>query len=225
MTLQNLHDSIWPLEKPNIKKDDRNVCTSKEIMNELLPSKGMYKIRYYCELGSNTGNSLLYACERLPKETMLFAVDIWPSDSDILTQVGKKFENKCSTLYETFLVNCWDHKEKIIPLRMTMIEGLEQIYNLNIPLDLIYVDVSYKYEYAKDIILTSLRLFPNAVIYGNNYLKIRQVILDIAKMKSFKVYVHACRTWMFNRNLKNIGLREPPSIMQSLKPMIFKKRS
>ncbi len=218
MNLQELHDSVWPLEKPIVDKDNHNWFGAKSVMNHLLTDK----IRYYCELGSWTGISLLYACNKMPKETILFAVDIWPSEKNKSTPTcipaQQKILDKLPTLYETFLVNCWDHKEKIIPLKMLTIEGLEKIHNLNVSLDIIYIDASHQYEDVKNDILISLRLFPDAVLYGDDFFsgQVRKAVLEISELKSFEVFVHANRIWLYNHNLEKIGLTEPPQIMKKI---------
>ena len=214
--LNKIRDSLWPLEKPDVDIDVHNWFDAKSVMNHILTDK----IRYYCELGCWTGISFLYACNKLPKETMLFAVDIWPSNSDEFEKYcDKKYidqlKNHLPALYESFLVNCWDHKEKIIPLKMLTIEGLEKIHSLNVPLDMIYIDGCHYYEYVKNDIETSLRLFPDAVIYGDDYNwpGVGRAVIEIAKLHSFEVFVCSNLTWIYNRNLEKIGLTKPPSGM------------
>ena len=94
---------------------------------------------------------------------------------------------KCGThplyLYPTFLVIVWDLKNKIIPIRADSVRGLEYLKKINVEPNIIYIDGDHHYEPAKRDISTALRLFPEAILVGDdygNYEDVRRAVLECA---------------------------------------------
>lgn len=42
-------------------------------------------------------------------------------------------------LYETFLINLWPHKDRVVPLRMTTLQGLRMLHAAGVKPDIIYI--------------------------------------------------------------------------------------
>jgi hypothetical protein len=82
------------------------------------------------ELGSWFGASTKWLAEHTSEDTVIFAIDLW-DDSFILndnhynksSELGKLLRNH--PLYPTFLANLWEHRDKVVPLRMHTVEGLQ----------------------------------------------------------------------------------------------------
>ncbi len=72
-------------------------------------------------------------------------------------------------LYETFLVNCWDEQNRIIPARAGSLEGLERVANFGLVPDLIYVDADHSFEGVTADLQAIQRLFPQATIVGDDW--------------------------------------------------------
>lgn len=73
------------------------------------------------------------------------------------------------TLYETFLDLCGDYRHRMVPLRMSTLDGLRVVAEHGFQPDLIYVDAEHSYEAVTADIEMSRDLFPNAVIVGDDY--------------------------------------------------------
>eukprot|EP01052_Picozoa_sp_SAG31_P032855 SAG31_NODE_3648_length_4028_cov_10.401120_2_plen_82_part_00 len=72
-------------------------------------------------------------------------------------------------LYETFLVNLWPMKDRVIPMRMSTIEALNALAEQQLEPDLIVVDADHRYSAVWADIEACLSLFPNSVILGTDY--------------------------------------------------------
>ena len=72
-------------------------------------------------------------------------------------------------LYETFLVNLWDHRSRLFPLRMDSLKGIAAIKELGVPVELIYVDASHTTAAVLADIRAAEAAFPDAVICGDDY--------------------------------------------------------
>jgi hypothetical protein len=85
---------------------------------------------------------------------------------NFLTSVWREM---LSTLYETFLVNCWDYRAQIIPVRASTIEALELLHTLGMEPDLIYVDAGHDYTHVYQDVETARQLFPRATLVGDHW--------------------------------------------------------
>jgi hypothetical protein len=128
---------------------------------ELVASKIQGK-KIAIEIGSGIGKItevLSNSCE------MVYAVDPWVTTSG----PDERTQQLDSTPFETFCINCWDARLKIIP-----VVGLSQVCipwldSRGVNPDLIYLDGSHQYEdFIEDIRLIS-ESFPTATIIGDDY--------------------------------------------------------
>lgn len=189
----------WPDKKPNRNFDDRGwfYKEAEEILDIFLSKQ----TKIVVELGSWLGKSTRYILNKAPNATII-AVDHW---------VGSKkwFDNKkdadkyASYIYETFLYNCWDYKERLIPVRKRTLEGLDIIYKLNIKPDLIYIDAGHEFAEAIGDIAQSVRLFPESQIVGDDWnwgeeknYPVRRAAKAIASDCNFKIVTHGT-TWYY----------------------------
>eukprot|EP01036_Dinobryon_divergens_P060952 gene60952-81270_t len=130
------------------------------------------------EIGSWYGSSARWLAENSPDEAKVYAIDLWADDfifNDNHYSSETKGVNKIRKmlgehpLYPTFLVNVWDLKDKIVPMRMDSVSGLEYLKNEGVEPDIIYIDGDHHYEAAKRDISNALRLFPQSIIVGDDY--------------------------------------------------------
>lgn len=144
--------------------------------------------RIIVEIGSWYGSSTKWLAEHAPQCT-IFAIDTWDDDlirndnhynngtNDILVTLNKH------PLYPTFLANLQSYKN-VIPIRRRSVEGLELLHERDIRPDIIYIDGDHHYEAVKEDISTCLRLFPRAVIVGDdygNYEDVRKAVHELAQ--------------------------------------------
>jgi predicted O-methyltransferase YrrM len=161
------------------------------------------------ELGSFLGKSTRFMAECAPN-AQIYAVDLW-SNEFILTEHGDHYNSsdlnmKVLTripLYETFLANFWDVKDRLTPVRMTTEEGLDYLKNvLKIPdPDVIYVDADHHYDGAMRDIRKSLELFPNALLVGDDfdYEGVRKAVEEYAGKNGKTVHVEGNKCWVYKK--------------------------
>jgi len=72
-------------------------------------------------------------------------------------------------LYETFLRNLWDLRDRVIPVRKDTCEAMALLWTLDIHPDILYVDASHdKASVCKDV-TAAVNLFPEAKILGDDW--------------------------------------------------------
>lgn len=152
----------WPQEKPQVPQDVESMCHNGPQLKQVLnPST-----KIIVELGSWLGGSALFFLEQAPQATVI-AIDHWKGSLE--HQQFPYWAQKLPTLYETFLCNCWDYKDRLIPMRTTTLEGLQELYDLNIYPDLMYVDASHDYSSVIADLEKIYALFPKTTIVGDDW--------------------------------------------------------
>jgi predicted O-methyltransferase YrrM len=185
----------WPSEKPNVNKDSHNWFgignhhILKSVIRDLKP-------KYILEMGSWTGaGSTKFIAENAP-DTHIVCIDHWSKDMNDYVQEEfgieqvKELWPQISVLWETFLVNMWDHKHHLTPLRAKTVEGLEILGKMNIPFDLVYIDAHHDYDSVLHDIKITHKLWPNANIIGDDYTweTVRRAVHDYANENNLKVF-------------------------------------
>lgn len=95
-------------------------------------------------------------------------------------RLDEEYKTLLPALYETFLVNVWDYRERVVPLRSTTLSGLKLLHRLDVVPDFIYVDAAHDYESVKQDVLTAKKLFPEATLAGDdfNWQDVKRAVLD-----------------------------------------------
>lgn len=164
----------WPDEKPNLIPSSHNWFskdngdTLRKLIRDINPS-------YILEMGSWTGIGSTNFILKSTTNTQLVCVDHWSTDiedhiqSSFTREQAMDLYDEISNLWETFLVNNWDYKHRLTPIRKKTKEGLDFLGKLDIPFDLIYIDAHHDYEHVLYDIETSGKYWPNAVLCGDDY--------------------------------------------------------
>lgn len=174
MKLKNLF--IWPEEKPNVPNNlhhwfgNENAVVLERLIDEINP-------KYILEMGSWTGAGSTQFILKKAVNCHLVCVDHWSKDLEDYVQKDfqiEKVKNQIGefipTLWETFLVNNWENRERITPIRKKTVDALQFLKTSNIPFDLIYIDAHHDYESVLHDITIAGEIWPNAVICGDDYL-------------------------------------------------------
>ncbi|MEJ7636678.1 MAG: class I SAM-dependent methyltransferase [Singulisphaera sp.] len=122
--------------------------------------------RLVVELGAWLGMSSRYIADHAPNATVI-SVDHWRGSPEHRSQ--DQFRAMLPTLYETFLAQCWDYRDRIIPMRMTSLDGLQTVADHGLEPDLVYVDAEHSYEAVTSELELARHLFPLAVLVGDDY--------------------------------------------------------
>lgn len=178
------------------------------------------------EIGSWYGASARWLAENSPEEAKIYAIDLWDDDfilNDDHYNGDKGHISKmlrAHPLYATFLVNVWDLKDKIIPMRMDSIKGLKYLKGLGIEPDIIYIDGDHHYEAAKRDISNALHIFPRAIIVGDdygNYEDVRRAVHECAIDNLKQIHVDFNHCWTYAPINSRTGRTVVPE-MKAMKP-------
>jgi len=127
----------FPKIKPNVAEDYHGWFGPK---NEEMLLQDVRKSKVIVELGSWLGKSTIWICKN--SNAIVFAVDHWEGSKE---HTSEELLLKISSLQETFFVNCWNFRSRIIPIKMKTIEGIDFLKRENVIPDLIYLDSSHEY--------------------------------------------------------------------------------
>lgn len=124
----------------------------------------------------------------------IVCVDTWEGDWSI--KQTDKYNKKLQTLYETFLVNMWSQRQKVVPVKMDGRQAMKMLYDMGLQPDLIYLDMDHSYESAKGDLQMLMHYFPNTVILGDDIF----YWAGVAKAVKEIVYEHKITNIEINKN-------------------------
>lgn len=153
----------WPQDKPDLESINHGWFYNPQKIQAL---KSIIKPDYQVllEIGAWLGQSTRVLLDANP-DAHVISIDHWKGSQE---HSGFRY-TFLPVLFETFLVNCWDFRDRLVPVRETSLNGLEIVAECNVQPDLILVDASHEYQDVLKDIETSHRLFPNAIICGDDY--------------------------------------------------------
>jgi len=152
----------WPAEKPDVpERHERWFNQQKQILlRKVIP----HDVGLVVELGSWLGDSTRWFCEWCPEATVI-AVDTWFGSVEHLL----RRRSVLPMLYDTFLANCWEYRNRLIPFRNTSLAALNFLYRLELEPDMIYFDSDHSFWGLLAELETSHALFPRCIFVGDDY--------------------------------------------------------
>jgi hypothetical protein len=124
------------------------------------------QVKVYAEVGSWLGKSATWFAEQCPNATII-CVDHWEGSAEHKKNV--EWNAMLPTLYDTFLVNMKDYKDRLIPLRTDSVNGMHEMHYHGVTPDILYIDASHDEENVYKDLITALKLFPEAKIIGDDW--------------------------------------------------------
>ncbi len=177
----------WPAVRPRVNPE-REHGWFREAIRDLLARHLSDQTRLVLELGSWLGLSTRFILQAAPAADVI-AIDHWRGSAEHLNipDAAKLLPH----LYETFLVNCWESQDRLLPLRMGTIDGLRLIFERGLAPDVIYLDADHSYEAVKADLETCLDLFPEAILIGDDWdwTSVRQAVEDVCGTRKIDVHV------------------------------------
>lgn len=143
----------WPVEKPEAPTPNtRDGLVSS--MRDLLKNTVSPEARVILSVGSQTGQAVRFLAN-LASDAVVIVIDPWEAD-----------QGSPLVPYETFLAECWLHRDRIIPVRRPVPLGLHEIAEAGITPDAVFVDPERSVQADDSLMSTILRLFPRSRTAG-----------------------------------------------------------
>lgn len=161
------------------------------------------------ELGAWLGLSTRFIADHAPAATVI-SVDHWQGSPEHQSQ--EHFQKLLPRLYETFQARCWRHRERIVPLRMSTLEGLRTVAESGVKPDFIYVDAEHSYEAVTAELTLARQLFPRAALGGDDYdwSGVRAAVDNFARRHGMIVDRYGERGWRLLESWQAAEANYPP---------------
>ena len=164
MSLATLQERFpWPDERPNVPPSEDGWFSGRPEVFEQFTGP---QVKVYLELGSWMGKSARWFARQCPNATII-CVDHWQGSPEHHRK--PKWKRHLPTLYETFLTNMWDLRDRVIPVRAETLRGMTVVAESGVEPDLVYIDAGHDAESVYHDLRTALELFPNAQILGDDW--------------------------------------------------------
>jgi hypothetical protein len=207
--------SPWPAERPNDAAPGEEqgwlgAGTETMLANVLSPSTELV-----VELGAWLGLSTRYIAQYAPAATVI-SVDHWQGSPE--HQAQERFRKLLPQLFETYQARCWDYRERVVPLRMTTLDGLLKVAEHGLHPDFVYVDAEHSYDAVTAELSLARQLFPRAVLGGDDYdwRGVREGVDSFARRHGLVVDRFGARGWrLLEKWEAGEATRLPPSRGQS----------
>jgi hypothetical protein len=72
-------------------------------------------------------------------------------------------------MYEVFVSNLWEYRDRMFPLVADSVEGMELIADAGIVPGLIFIDMSHDIESVYDDTVAAAQLWPKSIVCGDDY--------------------------------------------------------
>ena len=163
----------WPSEEPtDVDRNDDVTFFTPATRTLLEAALGELQPRVIVEVGAWLGHSTRFLLNG--STGWVISIDTWLGSEE--HQAGSEWMNRhpahgdvLSNLYSTFLKNCWQHRDRLIPMRTTSISGFHQIHDAGVQPDLIFLDGAHdKLSVSAELELAH-RLFPQARLLVDDY--------------------------------------------------------
>lgn len=161
--------TFWPSDKPDVEPFDHGwlLPGTHRMLTKHVPRDAKTVI----ELGVWLGKSTRFLVEHCPN-ARVYSVDKW--DPAVLGAWADRRHPHLSAVarraYETFLVNLWDVRDRVQPVRMDSNRAIEALHAAGVQPDAIYLDTSHAYPETLHEIRTITRLYPNVPLIGDDWL-------------------------------------------------------
>ena len=158
----------WPAVKPHRDRNDFGWLSG---ANKRVLRRNLHRrTRLVAEIGSFMGSSANFIVRRARGATLV-CIDPW---RDAGEELARKYGLppiclEREGLYETFLVNLWRHRERVVPMRKRSREAIPELAAAGLSPDVFYVDGSHEYDAVADDLRLIQTHHPRATIVGDDY--------------------------------------------------------
>tara|TARA_R110002020_G_scaffold276042_2_gene491235 strand:- start:3304 stop:3939 length:636 start_codon:yes stop_codon:yes gene_type:complete len=210
MTLETLNSEYpWPDTVPSVPTD-MHCWFSKHhlrVFGALLGGCPSDKTTYL-EIGTWTGGGST-AWVLAHTDMHVICVDTWEGGKE--HHKKEEYRRRLPSLYDTFCRNLWNERDRLTPVRENSRDGLVVVKEHGISPDFIYIDGSHEEDDVYLDISDCLRLFPEAIILGDDFVngsgQLTSIATAIDRCHKDKLFpreelARIGRCWWLTRNLE-----------------------
>ena len=203
----------WPTDIPDAPDDFHNWAFSEAHEEGFSYLIETLKPKIILEIGSWMGmGSTLYMLKNSP-ESHLIALDHWSDKKEDfigthypMWNVERDYHH-IKNIWNKFLKNTWEYRDRLTPLRMFSSEGLEVLNKMNLDIDLIYLDADHGYDSVMYELEKCSKYWPNATLCGDDYLwmdkSVKRAVHIYGDKHNLKVNVVGLRFWFYTKKLNS----------------------
>lgn len=204
MSIETLRERYpWPESRPELEIVRPEIAgwfagANRKMLANLLATTRIGESRVILELGSFRGLSSKWLAQRTVAADTIICIDHWLGSEE--HQNRDDYRELLATLYEVFLSNLWEYRERVVPMRTTTLDGMKELHALGVIPDIIYVDAAHDAESVYRDITLAKTLFPDAEICGDDWMRqsVREGVVRAAgKWKLLDVC--DCCSWHLKR--------------------------
>lgn len=150
----------WPAEKPARDFDPEGWMhpDTAALLDKAIPGA-----RIAVEVGTWMGMSARYMLDKNP-DLVLICIDTWLGSYE---HHVSGFQARFPILYDQFVANCWDYRDRLIPVRLDSMNGLKLIEPIK-P-DFVYLDGGHAYEVVGPDLKLISKQWPTTPVVLDDY--------------------------------------------------------
>mgnify|MGYP003150942962 CR=1 FL=1 len=159
----------------------------------------------FLELGSWTGAGSSRFVVQHFKSMDLICVDTWEGSPE--HHRIKEYNKVRVNLWDHFCSNLWEYRDRVYPLQMKTVRGMNAVFKSGIKPEIIYIDAAHDEDSVYADISGALTLFPDSKICGDDYTPNKHPGVSNAINKCIKdglfskqEFKHHGRCWYLTRN-------------------------
>jgi hypothetical protein len=160
----------YPNQCPHIRPDfgeswfgRGNALLLKKFLSPDMPDDARQKPQLILELGVWKGRSTDFML-RVNATCTVICVDTWNGD----TSIG--YTKDPDVVYNQCMRNLWEHRRRVIPVRMDGREAIPYLHARGIYPDLIYLDMGHSYDEVKGDLVPLMKYYKDVPLLGDDIL-------------------------------------------------------
>ena len=134
-------------------------------LNRLINKHLTNNVKIIFDIGCNVGTATK-RCLEISSNAIVISVDKWTT-------------NKKENIYDNFINNVIDYKDRVIPIKMDINKALLYLQKYNIIPDLILLNVITLDKSVNKELLNICKLYPSSKVIGNDILSNKNIGLEI----------------------------------------------
>ena len=189
---------LWPGEKPDLEPKDFGwfLPCAEELLSQYVGGD----TEVIVELGSWLGKSTRWFLQHAPNASVI-AIDHWKGSAEH-DRYDAEFRE---LLWPRFLYNCWEYRDRLIPVKEDTRYGMQLVAEAGITPDLVYVDASHSTDAVIKDIHRAQQFWPTAQIAGDDWtwrpgshFPVRKAVELVARKKGLRIEVNG-NTWALHK--------------------------